>query len=75
MMFSKFGAVKSVKLATDIMTGRCGGFGFVDLDELQAGAALCALNGQCLGDRIMHVTYEQKRDRDSASMRRHNEHP
>jgi RNA recognition motif-containing protein len=61
-LFSEFGAVRSVSLATDIMTGRCGGFGFVHLDEQQTGTALCALNGRCIGDRVLHVTYEQKRD-------------
>jgi len=61
-LFSEFGAVRSVSLATDIMTGRCGGFGFVHLDEQQTGTALSALNGRYLGDRVLHVTYEQKRD-------------
>jgi RNA recognition motif-containing protein len=61
-LFSEFGAVRSVSLATDIMTGRCGGFGFVHLDEQQTGAALCALNGRRLGDRVLRVTFAQKRD-------------
>jgi RNA recognition motif-containing protein len=61
-LFSEFGAVRSVSLATDIMTGRCGGFGFVDLDEQQTGAALYAMNGRRLGDRVLRVTFEQKRE-------------
>jgi RNA recognition motif-containing protein len=61
-LFAEFGVVKSVSLATDIMTGRCGGFGFVHLDEQQAGAALSALNGRRLGDRVLRVTLEKKRD-------------
>lgn len=60
-LFSNFGAVRSVSLATDIMTGRCVGFGFVHLDEQQAGAALNALNGHRIGDRVLQVTFEQKR--------------
>ncbi len=59
-LFSEFGAVRSVSLATDIMTGRCRGFGFVHLDEQETGAALYALNGRCLGDRVLRVTFEQK---------------
>jgi RNA recognition motif-containing protein len=59
-LFSEFGAVRSVSLATDIMTGRCRGFGFVHLDEQQTGTALGALDGRSLGDRVLHVTYEQK---------------
>jgi RNA recognition motif-containing protein len=60
-LFSDYGAVRCVSLATDIMTGRCGGFGFVHLDEQQTGAALNALNGRCIDDRVLRVTFEQKR--------------
>ena len=60
-LFSDYGTVRSVCLATDVMTGRCGGFGFVHLDEQQTGAALNALNGRCVGDRVLLVTFEQKR--------------
>ena len=59
-LFSEYGAVRSVSLATDVMTGRCRGFGFVNLDELEAGAALHALDGSYLGGRILRVTLEQK---------------
>ena len=60
-LFSDHGTVRSVCLATDIMTGRCGGLGFVHLDEQQTGAALSALNGRRIGDRVLLVTFEQKR--------------
>jgi hypothetical protein len=60
-LFSEFGDVRSVSLATDIMTGRCVGFGFVHLDEQKTGAALYALNGRCLGDHVLRVTFEEKR--------------
>jgi len=59
-LFSAYGAVRSVSLATDIMTGRCGGFGFVSLDEPEAGAARDALDGTSLGGRRLRVTIEQK---------------
>ena len=61
-LFSEFGDVRSVNLATDIMTGRCEGFGFVQLDEQHTGAALNALNGRRVGDRVLRVTFEKKRD-------------
>jgi RNA recognition motif-containing protein len=60
-LFADFGVVRSVSLATDIMTGRCGGFGHVHLDEEEAGAALYALNGKDLGGRVLSVIVEQKR--------------
>ncbi len=74
-LFAEFGTVHSVSLATDVMTGRCGGFGFVHLDEQQTGTALSALNGQCLGDRVLRVTYEQKRDHESAPIQRNKDRP
>ena len=61
-LFEKFGTVQSVTLATDVMTGRCGGLGFVNVDEQDSGAALCALDGKSVGGRILVVTYEKKRD-------------
>ena len=60
-LFSDYGVVRSVSLATDIMTGRCGGFGYVHLDEQQIGAALDALNGRCIDGHVLIVSFEQKR--------------
>ena len=60
-LFSDYGVVRSVSLVTDIMTGRCGGLGYVHLDEQQTGAALKALDGRSMGDRVLCVTFEQKR--------------
>jgi RNA recognition motif-containing protein len=60
-LFAKFGTVHSVSLATDVMTGRCGGFGFVNLYEQDDGAALYALDGRRLDGRVLRVTFESKR--------------
>jgi hypothetical protein len=43
------------------MTGRCGGFGFVNLYEQDDGAALYALDGRRLDGRVLRVTIETKR--------------
>ena len=59
-LFSHFGSVRSISLATDVMTGRCGGFGFVRLYEQDAGAALSALDGKSVGGRVLRVTFEQR---------------
>ncbi len=61
-LFAKFGTVNSVSLATDIMTGRCGGVGFVNLDEQNDGTALFALDGKRFDGRVLSVTVERKRD-------------
>jgi heterogeneous nuclear ribonucleoprotein A1/A3 len=67
-LFSPFGAVQSVRLATDIMTGRCGGFGFVDVREARVGTAALALDGFSLGGRALHVALEKKRTLQSMSI-------
>ena len=59
-LFSEYGAVRSVRLATDVMTGRCRGFGFVNLDELVTGTAIDALDGNFFRGRVLRVTVEQK---------------
>ena len=58
-LFAEFGTVRSVSLATDVMTGRCGGFGFVHLYERDAGTALGALHGHYFGGRVLRVTFEK----------------
>ena len=31
-MFAKFGTVRSINVASDIFTGRCKGFGFIEME-------------------------------------------
>jgi RNA recognition motif-containing protein len=59
-LFASFGTVRSVHLATDVMTGRCGGFGYVCLDEAEPGAAVVALHGSPIDGRALRVVLEQK---------------
>ncbi len=59
-LFAPFGTVQSISLATDIMTGRCSGFGFVQLTERTAGTAQHALHGSQLSGRTLRVRVEEK---------------
>ena len=59
-LFSRFGAVRSIDLATDVMTGRCSGFGYVRLVETQAGSAIAALDGLRVDGRALSVSLEHK---------------
>ncbi len=59
-LFSRFGAVQSIHLATDVMTGRCGGFGYVRLAEDEAGSAVAALDGLRVDGRALRVSLELK---------------
>lgn len=62
-LFEQHGTVDSVKLITDRDTGRPRGFGFVEMDDDAAAAAIQTLNGQELGGRRLVVN--EARDRDS----------
>ena len=59
-LFSRFGEIQSIDLATDVMTGRCGGFGYIRLAEEEAGSAVAALNGLRIDGRALRVSLEQK---------------
>ena len=49
-LFSDYGRVRSVDLATDIFTGRCKGFCSVEMEGHEARAALAVLDGRTLPD-------------------------
>ena len=47
-MFTPFGTVRSIDLARDIFTGRCKGFGFIEMEGHEARAAQAALESVSL---------------------------
>jgi RNA recognition motif-containing protein len=61
-LFAQQGTVESVKLITDRETGRARGFGFVEMDDAGAAAAIQSLNGTDLGGRRLVVN--EARDRE-----------
>ncbi len=60
-LFSKHGTVSDVKLITDRDTGRPRGFGFVEMDDAGATAAMAALNGHEIDGRALRVDEAQER--------------
>ena len=62
-MFARFGTVHSVNLINDRETGRPRGFGFVQMDDKEADAAISALDGQDLGGRTLRVNEARERER------------
>ena len=60
-LFEKHGTVHSVALITDRETGRPRGFGFVEIDDDAAKAAIDALNGYNMDGRELNVN--EARDR------------
>ena len=60
-MFAEFGTVRSISLATDVFTGRCRGFGFIQMEGHEARAAIAGLDGKTVGDKALRVRFEQPR--------------
>ncbi len=60
-MFAAHGTVHSVNMITDRETGRPRGFGFIEMDEAEANAAIAALNGIDVGGRDLRVNEARPR--------------
>ena len=60
-LFSEFGTVRSIRIATDIFTGKCRGFGFIEMEGHEARAALTGLNGKMFGGKPLKVRQEDAR--------------
>jgi len=61
-LFSPYGAVHSVNLINDRETGRPRGFGFVEMDDEHALAAIDALNGKEVGGRSLRINEARGRE-------------
>jgi len=57
-LFSEFGTVRSFKLVTDVFSGQCKGFGFIEMEGHEARAAIAGLDGKDFNGRPMKVNFE-----------------
>lgn len=62
-LFSEHGRVRSIRLAADVFSGKCRGFGFVEMEGHEARAAIAALNGKMFNGRPIKVNEERPRDK------------
>ena len=60
-LFAQYGTVNSVKLISDRETGRARGFGFVEMEDAEAAAAIEALDNQSFGGRTLHINEAKPR--------------
>ena len=60
-LFAAYGEVTSVKLIEDRETGRLRGFGFVEMADDGADAAMQGLNGKAFGGRDLRVNEAEER--------------
>ncbi len=60
-VFGEFGTVEQVELVMDRATGRPRGFGFVQMDQAGATAAIEKLDGTQMGGRSINVNVAMER--------------
>ena len=60
-LFAKHGNVVNVKLVSDRETGRARGFGFVEMEDADADAAIEALDNTSFGGRTLRVNEAKPR--------------
>ena len=69
-LFAQHGRVRSMDLARDIFSGRCRGFGFIEMEGHEARAAISALNGFTLRGNSLRVNEERPRGRSGGKRHR-----
>ena len=69
-LFSQHGTVRGIDLVTEVFSGRCRGFGFVDMEGHEARAAMAALDGHVLHGRALRVNEERPKVRGGGKRRR-----
>jgi RNA recognition motif-containing protein len=57
-LFSEYGTVRSSRLISDVFSGLCKGFGFVEMEGHEARAAIAGLNGKYLNGNPIKVNFE-----------------
>jgi RNA recognition motif-containing protein len=69
-LFAAHGRVRSIDLVRDIFSGRCRGFGFIEMEGHEARAAIAALNGHSLRGSCLRVNEERPRAKTGGKRRR-----
>ena len=57
-LFSEFGKIRSLKLVTDVFSGQCKGFGFIEMEGHEARAAIAGLDGRDFNGKQIKVNFE-----------------
>jgi RNA recognition motif-containing protein len=71
-LFAQYGQVNSVAMITDRDTGRFRGFGFVEMEDAAANAAIQALNDTEFDGRTLRVNEARPREERSGGNRNKN---
>ena len=60
-LFSQYGRVRSVYVASDVFTGKCRGFGSVEMEGHEARAAVAGLHGKMYEGKPLKVRFDDGR--------------
>ena len=69
-LFSEFGTVRSIQLIQDVFSGRCKGFGFIEMEGHEARAAIAGLDGKTYEGKSLKVKFEEPRSNNKGKRRR-----
>lgn len=69
-LFSEFGTVRSLSLVKDLFSGKCKGFGFIEMEGHEARNAIAALDGRSFEGNLLKVKYEEPRGKVHKGRRR-----
>ena len=58
-LFAQFGTVRSIQITADIFTGKCKGFGFIEMEGHEARAAMSELDGKSFGGKPLKIRFER----------------
>jgi RNA recognition motif-containing protein len=70
-LFAAHGLVRSPKLALEVFSGKCRGFGSVEMEGHGARAAIAGLNGKELRGNLLRVGEERKKGGPKKGRRRY----
>lgn len=57
-LFAPFGTVRSLNLVTDIFSGQCKGFAFIEMEGHEARASITGLDGKDFNGKPIKVNFE-----------------
>lgn len=60
-LFEPFGKVRSIKLVKDLFSGKCKGFGFLEMEGHEARAAIAELDGKSFEGNFLKVKFEEEK--------------
>jgi RNA recognition motif-containing protein len=69
-LFSQFGKVRSIKLIKDLFSGKCRGFGFLEMEGHEARAAIAELDGKSFEGNLLKVRFEEETGKGHKGRRR-----